>query len=112
YKKPLIDNLNHPKLAFYTNKMVFQKTWAASNNVDVVYGPDDQIKPVINHLGDDKKVDLIIRLQSTKGRVIDKQVFRNIELNGGHSLTELESFRFSGVKDGTYFIHYQVIEQR
>ena len=110
YKKPLIDNLNHPKLAFYTNKMVFQKTWAASNNVDVVYGPDDQIKPVINHLGDHKKVDLIIQLQSIKGKVMDKRVFRNIELPGGHSIIELKSFRFHAVKDGTYFIHYKVIE--
>ena len=54
YKKPLIDNLGHPKLAYYANKMIFQKSWAASNNVDVVYGPGDFIKPIVYDLGDEQ----------------------------------------------------------
>ena len=56
YQKPLIDNLRHPKLAFYIKKMITQRTWAGSHNVDVVYGPDDTITPVINHLGEERKV--------------------------------------------------------
>ena len=47
YKKPLIDFMDHAKLAFWTNKMIFQPTVAGSHNVDVVYGPEDAITPVV-----------------------------------------------------------------
>lgn len=112
YKKPLIDNLGHPKLAYYVNRMVFQKTWAGSNNVDVVYGPDDQIRPVISHLGNSEKADLLIQLKSFNGKVIDKKRFMDIELKGGHSFTELDGSRFRNVPDGIYVITYDVTEHK
>lgn len=111
YKKPLIDNLGHPKLAFYANKMVFQKTWGGSNNVDVVYGPNDQINPVVNHFGDYQKADLLIQLESLEGKIIDRKKFENIELKNGHSITKTNAFRFKDVPEGTYIIHYEVIEK-
>jgi hypothetical protein len=112
YKKPLIDNLRHPKLAFYANKMVFQRTWAASDNVDVVYGPSDLVRPVISHLGKPEKADLLIRLKSLDGKVLDEKKFRNISLEGGHSFTYLDGFRFRNVPEGTYAISYEVTEHK
>ncbi len=50
YKKPLIDFHGHAKLAYWTNKMVYQKTVAGSADVNVVYGPEDLVKPVIINL--------------------------------------------------------------
>jgi len=94
YQKPLIDNSRHPKLAFYINKMVFQKTWAGSNNVDVVYGPNDKITPAINHLGEERKVNLCVILKNLKGDILDKRIFKNIELKNGHDIKPLEEFRF------------------
>jgi len=108
YKKPLIDNLGHPKLAYYVNKMIFQRTWAGSNNVDVVYGPNDSIIPVINHLGKNEKVDLLVQLKTLKGKIIDKKRFKNIELKEGHSIKKLNSFKFRKVKNGVYFIIYNI----
>jgi len=109
YKKPLIDNLGHPKLAYYVNKMIFQRTWAGSNNVDVVYGPDDSIFPVINHLGKNEKVDLLVQLKTLEGEIIDKRIFKNIELKEGHSIKELSSFRFRNVNNGIYVITYDIM---
>jgi hypothetical protein len=111
YKKPLIDCQGHPKLAFYTNKMVFQSTWAGSNNVDVVYGPEDKITPVINHLGDYRNATLMVQLKTLKGKVIQQKEFKNIDLNEGHSFTEMEDFQFLKVKEGVYVIAYEVIVQ-
>ncbi|HZH71148.1 MAG TPA: hypothetical protein VFD91_01545 [Mariniphaga sp.] len=111
YQKPLIDNLRHPKLAFYTNKMVFQETWAASENVDVAYGPDDLIKPVIHHLGTAKTVDLIVELKNIKGKIIDTKRFRNLKLQEGRNTLSLGGFRFKNVKDGVYGITYQLINR-
>ncbi|NLO02151.1 MAG: glycosyl hydrolase family 2 [Bacteroidales bacterium] len=108
YQKPLIDNLRHPKLAWYTNKMVFQKTWAASNNVDVVYGPDDVISPVIHHIGDSKRVDLTAKLQTLQGETLEIKLFKNIELEEGRGILQLEGFRFEEMRDGIYAIKYEL----
>ncbi len=110
YQKPLIDSFGHPKLAYYTNKLVFQRTWAASNNVDVVYGPADMITPVINHLGDKIHVDLKIELQDINGKILYKKNLKDIELSEGNSAKQLDGFRFSKVKDGIYVIKYNLIK--
>lgn len=110
YQKPLIDNLGHPKLAFYTNKMAFQKTWAGSNNVDVVYGPDDLIIPVVYHRGDSRSVDLVVELQDMKGKALEKRTFRDIELPEGNSSKTLEGFRFRKVNDGIYVVRYDLVQ--
>lgn len=112
YQKPLIDNLRHPKLAFYANKMIFQKIWAASNDVDVVYGPADKVNPVIHHLGNDQKIDLMIELTDLKNKVIDKKLIRNIEIKANKPIVELDGFRFKNVQDGIYIIQYTLIKSR
>jgi len=50
YKKPLIDALGFAKLSYHVNKMIFQRTVAGSNNVDVVYSLADSIHLVIMSL--------------------------------------------------------------
>lgn len=112
YQKPLIDNSRHPKLAYYTNHMVFQRTWAASNNVDVVYGPDDLITPVIHHIGEKHQVDLIIELKDLDGKIVDKKVFRNVGLTEGRSYQEVNGFSFKKVKDGVYAIEYHIRDSK
>lgn len=109
YQKPLIDNLRHPKLAFYTNRMVFQRTWAASDNVDVVYGPGDFITPVIHHIGDNQKVDLIIDLIGPHGKRVDRKAFTNIELEAGRNTQQFEKFRFKEVEEGAYAVKYSIV---
>ena len=112
YQKPLIDNSRHPKLAWYTNKMVFQKTWAASSNVDVVYGPDDSIVPVIHHVGEKKQVDLVVKLLTPNGKIKEKKLFENIALQGGRDTVFLEGFRFKKMKDGIYAIEYELTNSK
>ena len=106
YKKPLIDNLRHPKLAYYTNKMVFQRTWAGSDNVDVVYGPEDKISPVIHHLGDATKVNLSVLLKNSEDKTIDKKIYKDIELEEGRTVKKLDAFRFKKVPEEIYTIEY------
>jgi hypothetical protein len=108
YQKPLIDNMRHPKLAFYTNKMIFQKTWAGSNNVDVVYGPADKISPVINHIGKEQTVNLSVTLRTLSGKILDQKIFKNIKLKSGHSINQVDEFRFKKVNNGIYAIVYEI----
>ncbi len=66
YQKPLVDCYYVPKLAFHANKMVFNRIWAASDDVDTVYGPEDMIRPVIFNLGDSCTAALTIELCNEK----------------------------------------------
>lgn len=110
YQKPLLDNLGHPKLAYYINRMVFQRTWAASNNVDVVYGPKDLIAPVIHHIGNEKTVDLVITLRNKDGKPIDRRQYNKIPLRTGRDVYKLPPFQFKKANQGVYFVHYEVVE--
>lgn len=111
YQKPLVDAFGVPKLAFYANKQVFGRTWAASENTDVVYGPGDSITPVIFHLGDECTVNLNIELKNEKGQTVERKKIKNIRLGKEKSVTRLDSFMFKVKQDGCYFIVYTVEEE-
>ena len=108
YQKPLIDAFCVPKLAFHANRMAFQRLWAASDNVDTVYGPGDSITPVIFNLDGACKVRLEIRLQDEKGKVLEKKVFKEVAVPAGRSVTRLSPFRFRSRRTGCHFIVYQI----
>ena len=81
---------------------------AYSENVDVVYGPDDFITPVIFNLGEECKVDLEVRLKNENGKIIDSKRIKNIQVNAGRSITRLSSFRFKKQYEGCCFIEYVI----
>lgn len=111
YQKPLIDNLRHPKLAYYINKMVFQRTWAGSDDVDVVYGPGDEIVPVIHHLGPPTQVDLRVKLVDGNNQELERKEFKDVNLGEGRDVVRLPSFRFQNMDDGYGYIVYELISK-
>ena len=108
YQKPIVDPFRVPKLAFYANQMVFGRLWAASEDVDVAYGPGDMVRPVIFNLDGDCSVNLTIELQNERGKVLERKVFKNISVPAGRSVTHLEPFRFRINSEGTKFIVYKL----
>lgn len=108
YQKPLVDAFCVPKLAFHANRMAFQRLWAASDDVDTVYGPGDSITPVIFNLDGACTVRLEVQLQDEKGIVLERKVFRQVEVPAGRSVTRLSPFRFRSRRSGCHFIVYQV----
>jgi len=108
YQKPLVDPYYVPKLAFYANKMVFSRIWAASDDVDTVYGPDDYVNPVIFNLDDACTVNLTVKLKNSKGKIVERKEFKNIEVPAGRSVTRMEPFRFKTRVEGCYFIEYTI----
>ncbi len=108
YKKPLIDFLGYAKIAWHTNKMVFQNTVAGSADVDTVYGPEDQIAPIIMHLGDESRKNLIVLVKNLEGDVIHTEEYSNIELEGGRSATPLKPFKPNYPEKGYYLIEYHL----
>ena len=108
YQKPLVDCYYVPKLAFYANKMVFGRLWAASEDVDTVYGPGDMVKPVIFNMGDACVADLTVELRDKGGRIIERRVFKKVQIESGRSVTRLEPFRFNSTKEGCRFVVYKL----
>jgi len=109
YKKPLVDFQGHAKLAFHIHKTVFNPVLPGSNNVDVVYGPDDNITPAILNLGEQKRVSVTVIIRDKfNGREIDKKVYRDVTLPAGRTVTELESFKPGFAKEGLFWIDYIV----
>jgi 23S rRNA C2498 (ribose-2'-O)-methylase RlmM len=108
YQKPLVDPYYVPKLAFYANKMIFARMWAGSDDVDTVYGPEDCVHPVIFNLDEACTVNLTVELKNTKGKVIEKKIFKNIKVEAGRSVTRLEPFRFKTNSEGCHFIEYKI----
>lgn len=106
YQKPLIDYDGYAKLAFYAHHTVFQNSFAGSENVDVVYGPGDQITPVIFNLGKARRVSLTAELKTPSGKIIDSKKLGQFSLEGGRTVTRATPFRFSDQPDGNYVVNY------
>ncbi|MEN8230805.1 MAG: glycoside hydrolase family 2 TIM barrel-domain containing protein [Bacteroidota bacterium] len=112
YKKPVIDFLGHAKLAYHIHKTTFQPILAGSNNVDVVYGPDDTIVPMVLNLGEGRLVKLTVVIKEHfNGKEIDKKVYRNVSLPAGRTVTELGAYKPALNNEGLYFIQYIVDKQ-
>lgn len=106
YHKPIIDMHGHAKLAYWTNKMIFQKTVAGSDNVDVVYGPSDRLTPVILHWGKQKKATLTVRIKEVDGSYTEDKTYKDIHLPEGRESIVLLSFKPAWKKEGYYQIEY------
>lgn len=108
YQKPLVDALGHKKLAYYAHHMGFQQIIAGSKDVDIVYGPADRPMITILNLGDEQRVDLIITVRDTKGKRIHQKKYKDITLPAGRTATDIGALQIPQIKDGYYFIEYEI----
>jgi hypothetical protein len=108
YHKPIIDMHGHAKLAYWANKMAFQPTVAGSYNVDVAYGPDDKLTPVILHWGEKGKATLTIHIHDLAGTLTDEKTYRDIQLPDGREPIPLPAFKPAWNKEGYYIINYEL----
>ncbi|MCD6288002.1 MAG: hypothetical protein J7M12_02695, partial [Candidatus Hydrogenedentes bacterium] len=111
YMKPLVDFDDHAKLAFYTYKSTLQKYFASSKGVDVVYGPNDKITPVIIGLGEKRTVDLTVRCINERGKVVSTKKFADVTIPAGRPIVELAAFRPNITSEGCYAVTYAVTER-
>ncbi len=108
YKKPIIDAMGHAKLAFWVNKMIFQNTVAGSNNVDVAYGPEDTITPVVMNLGQEQKITLTVAIKDLDKKIIQSKTYSDINLKPGRTNKVLSAFIPTIEKPGYYQIEYML----
>ena len=108
YKKPVLDDLGYAKLAYWSNKMVFQPTVAGSWDVDTVYGPGDAIVPTIVHLGPAITADLSVTIRSLDGKPLLERSYKNISLPAGRKTVKLPPIPAAGLPEGTVAVEYEL----
>ncbi|MCP5112100.1 MAG: glycosyl hydrolase family 2, partial [bacterium] len=108
YQKPLVDYWGHAKMAFYAVRMAFQKALAGSRNVDLAYGPADEIPIVIMNLGAARNVDLTVTVRDPAGEEIHRKLYRNIHLPAGRTTVNLPAYKPVVPVDGFYAVNYSL----
>ena len=100
--------MGHAKLSYYANRMAFQKVIAGSGDVDVVYSPNDQIKPVILNLGPERTVNVLITIKDMDGDEVTHTMYTDVNIPGGRTVTNLPAFTPDVPANEHYAIEYTV----
>ena len=108
YMKPLLDYENHPKLGYYAHRMVFQPVLAGSKNVDIVYGPNDDIPVMVVNLGKAQTVDVIVRAKTMDGTNVAEMVYEAVELPDGKGMVKLGNWKPELQNEKYYAFEYIV----
>lgn len=111
YQKSLVDYYGQPKLAYYTHRMAFQDVLACSQNVDMVYGPDDTVPVIVMNVGEEKRVDVVLEVLSENGNAVYEQRFRAVRLPAGRTVEKVADVKLPGLQDGLYTLQYTVYEE-
>ncbi|WP_168122298.1 hypothetical protein [Paenibacillus sp. HB172176] len=109
YMKPLTDYYGHGKMAFHAVAMGYQKLLAGSRDVDIVYGPGDEIRPVVMNVGDGFQGELHIVVKKPDGEVAARQIYAGLRIPPGKIAHELKSFRPDIPLDAYYAVEYILV---
>ncbi len=108
YKKPLIDFPGHAKLAWHANRMAFQRTLAGTGNVDVAIGPEDMVEPVVINWNGEKTITLTLKVLDGEYKEVARKEYNDVKLEGGRTVKYVEPYKPEGLKEGYYFIVYEI----
>lgn len=108
YEKPLIDYYGHGKISWHTVGMVFQTLLAGSKNVDIVYGPKDDIPVMVLNCGPQKRVNVDVLVKTIQGDIVAEKQFDHVILEQGRTVTDLSSWKPAVPETGYYMLEYIV----
>lgn len=108
YMKPVVDYQNHAKLGYYALQMVFQPVLAGSKNVDMVYGPDDEIPLMIMNLGKSRTVDVTVLAKTMDDEIVDEIHYRSVLLPDGKGVVDLDPWEPDLKPEAYYAFEYIV----
>jgi len=110
YMKPVIGYEGYAKLGFYALQMVYQPVLAGSKNVDLAYGPEDEIPLIIMNRGTSKVVDVTVVVRSVKGKPVAQKTFRDIKLKEGRTITDIGIWK-PKIITGKYYGFEYIVKQ-
>ncbi len=89
--------------------MVFQPVLAGSKNVDIAYGPNDEIPVMVMNLGEARTVDVIVQAKNMDGEIMDEITYESVDLPDGKGLINLGIWKPDLPVKGYYGFEYQVL---
>ncbi len=108
YQKPLMDFYGRAKLAYWAVKMLNQDVLAGSADVDVVYGPGDDILPIVMNLGESRLVTVMIEVKNMAEEVVAATQYDRVSLAAGRTVTKLAPWRPDLPAREHYAVEYAV----
>jgi hypothetical protein len=108
YMKPISDYYGHGKMAFHTVAMAYQKLLAGSGDVDLVYGPEDSIRPIVINTGCRFQGRLVVRVCDIEGRLVEQRSYDNLDIPPGKTVHTLEPYRPDAAGNTYYRIEYEL----
>jgi hypothetical protein len=112
YEKPLTDYYGHAKISYHAIKMAFQPVLAGSRNVDIAYGPADEIPVIVMNVGEDRTVDVTVMVRDLQDQELARKVFPAVKLPAGRTFTDLAPLQFKLPLEGYYQFEYLVSTSR
>ncbi|MGM0574007.1 MAG: hypothetical protein ACQESL_09680, partial [Bacteroidota bacterium] len=102
YMKPVIEYSGEAKLSYHALQMVYQPVLAGSRNVDLVYGPEDEVPVIVMNLGKAKTVDVLVVVKTMEGQQVAQKEFTGVELKSGRTVTEVARWK-PELEPGKYY---------
>ena len=107
YMKPPIDFYGYKKLAFYALRDAYRSIYAAKEDIDLAYGSEDAISPLILNCTDGGEYDLIISVFNEKDELLDSKSYLSVNIGNGNMV--LEKFRPNWKEPGYYTLKFELI---
>lgn len=108
YQKALVDYYGQPKLAFYAHQMAFQDVLACSQNVDMVYGPEDTVPVIVMNIGKEREVAVLVEVVAEDGSVVYRQKYEKVTIQEGRTVNAVAELDLPQLDDGLYIFRYTV----
>lgn len=108
YQKSIVDYYGQAKIAYYAHRMAFQDVLGCSENVDIVYGPDDKIPVILLNIGEAKVVTLVVEVADRNGQIVYSKEIPQIMIPKGRNKIEVEDILLPELMEGIYCIQYKV----
>ncbi len=107
YMKPPIDFYGYKKLGFYALHDAYRSIYAAKEDIDLAYGSEDSILPLILNCTDGGEYDLVISVFNENDELLDSKSY--LSVNIGNENMVLEKFRPNWKEPGYYTLKFELI---
>lgn len=107
YMKPPIDFYGYKKLGFYALRDGYRPIYAAKEDVDLSYGTDDAVSPMILCSNTKGKYDLKVSVLNDSEEVVDTFEYKSVEVENENVV--LKPFKPNWTEAGYYTLKFELI---
>ncbi|MDP4132773.1 MAG: glycoside hydrolase family 2 TIM barrel-domain containing protein [Bacillota bacterium] len=108
YMKPPIDFYGYKKIGFYSLKDAFNSIFASKKDINVAYGTEDSMTPILLNSGKEGTVKVTCIIYDEEDNITDTKVFEKVSIKEKDYALDLPSFKPNFKDKGYYTIKWTV----